>query len=864
MSIYENVDSHGEIQDGKKVDEISIYTIRKAELLTKAIKAGILGTFAKDPSQFIKFIETELSKLWECGSSLSSYAKLYADKIRKVTNFKGRTSNIGKDRFEQAIIFIRDLNPNGIVYKEKTGLLTLEERHELEFKNETIGVVSVMISGQASTGDLLKYILNRKQELREYHLEENSFFVCKIGSGNAFTGDAPGELKVVPGIKPSVNLSEVIGSGFQEVVAFMSHVLDGAKWFDIFLATSPSRKADKSNVLLVGPQGCHRKGQKILKFDGSLVAVEDIRCGDMLMGDDSSPREVMALHRGVEDMVEIIPTKGDPWVVNKNHILSLVRMGRKKLSGEIIDVSVTDYISWSPYMKREFKLFRVGVDFAPQTLPIDPYFLGALLGDGSLGSCPGLTTGDPELVQEVYYQAQKFNLHVNPSPDPTSSVIRYYISGTQPKTNPIMSILRDLGLGGVSTDNKYIPNMYKVSNKLDRLELLAGLIDTDGSLTSGCYDFQSKSKSLAMDVLFVSRSLGFAAYIKQFSRTNKTGINRIYYRVKISGNIHHIPVRISRKKANVRKQIKNVIRVGFKVRELPSEEFFGFTVNGNHRYLLNDFTVTHNCGKTEVLRAVASDRRSVGIFAQSSDFLTCWKGEQEKNPKRLFEAGLKIQKESKKQVFFLIDEIDTILNDSQGQNAFGGINLATEFQVLMDGITTYPNLALWGATNHPERIPMPLIRRFSKVIIVGELTQEDRVALLKQFLSFLPCSPELTDEVIDGAAQALKGAVGDIVRKVVDHIWREKMSQFVSQYPSYAEQVLNVLNSGGEKFHPSKFSEEKRKLMFEIISPHVQVRPIDLLESIKRHITNIAIRNEISTAVSVYDNARQFLAALNK
>jgi hypothetical protein len=427
-----------------------------------------------------------------------------------------------------------------------------------------------------------------------------------------------------------------------------------------------------------------------------------------------------------------------------------------------------------------------------------------------------------------------------------------------------MSILRDLGLGGVSTDNKYIPNMYKVSNKLDRLELLAGLIDTDGSLTSGCYDFQSKSKSLAMDVLFVSRSLGFAAYIKQFSRTNKTGINRIYYRVKISGNIHHIPVRISRKKANVRKQIKNVLRVGFKVRELPSEEFFGFTVNGNHRYLLNDFTVTHNCGKTEVLRAVASDRRSVGIFAQSSDFLTCWKGEQEKNPKRLFEAGLKIQKESKKQVFFLIDEIDTILNDSQGQNAFGGINLATEFQVLMDGITTYPNLALWGATNHPERIPMPLIRRFSKVIIVGELTQEDRVALLKQFLSFLPCSPELTDEVIDGAAQALKGAVGDIVRKVVDHIWREKMSQFVSQYPSYAEQVLNVLNSGGEKFHPSKFSEEKRKLMFEIISPHVQVRPIDLLESIKRHITNIAIRNEISTAVSVYDNARQFLAALNK
>lgn len=864
MSIYENVDSHGEIQDGKKPDEISIYTIRKAELLTEAIKTGILGTFARDPSKFIQFIEDEMTKLWESGKNLSAYAKLHADKIRKITKFKGRTSKIDKGRFEQAMIFIRDLNPSGITYKEKTGLLTVEERHDLEFKNDTIRSIAHLISTDANTADLLRYILVRKQTLREYHLEENSFFVCKIGSGNAFTGDAPGELKVVPGIKPSVNLSEVVGSGFQEVVDFMKHILDGAKWFDVFLATSPSRKADKSNVLLVGPQGCHRKGQKILKFDGDMVSVEDIKCGDLLMGDDNTPRMVKSLHHGTESMVEIIPTKGEPWVVNKGHILSLVRMGHNKTSGEIRDVSVADYISWSSYMRSEFKLFRVGVNFTSQILPLDPYFLGALLGDGSLGACPGLTTGDDELVQEVYSQASKFNLHINPSPDPTSSVTRYYLSGIQHHTNPIMSILRDLGLGGTSTESKFVPNIYKISSRSDRLEILAGLIDTDGSLTDGCYDFQSKSKLLANDVTFIARSLGLAAYIRPFDREDSNGISRDYYRVKISGNIQQIPVRIARKKAEIRKQIKDVLRIGFELRELPPEEYFGFTVDGNHRYLLDDFTVTHNCGKTEVLRAVASDRKAVGVFVQASDFLTCWKGEQEKNPKRLFEAGLKIQKESRKQVFFLIDEIDTILNDSQGQNAFGGTNLATEFQVLMDGITTYPNLALWGATNHPERIPMPLIRRFSKVIIVGELTQADRVALLKQFLAFLPCSPEMTDEILDGAAQALKGAVGDIMRKVVDNVWREKMSYFVSKHPEAAEQVLKLLNSDGQKFNPSTFSPEKRQEMFKIISPFVQVTPEDLLRSIEKHITNIAIQNEIRTAVSVYDNARQFLAALDR
>jgi imidazolonepropionase-like amidohydrolase len=190
MSIYENVDSHGEIQDGKKVDEISVYTIRKAELLTEAIKTGLLGTFARDPSKFIQFIEDEMGKLWESGKSLSTYAKIHADKIRRITKFKGRVSRADKGRFEQAMIFIRDLNPSGITYKEKTGLLTIEERHELGYKNETLRAITRLIAEGAPTAELLQYILGRKQELREYHLEENSFFVCKIGSGNAFTGDA--------------------------------------------------------------------------------------------------------------------------------------------------------------------------------------------------------------------------------------------------------------------------------------------------------------------------------------------------------------------------------------------------------------------------------------------------------------------------------------------------------------------------------------------------------------------------------------------------------------------------------------------------------------------------------------------------
>lgn len=70
------------------------------------------------------------------------------------------------------------------------------------------------------------------------------------------------------------------------------------------------------------------------------------------------------------------------------------------------------------------------------------------------------------------------------------------------------------------------------------------------------------------------------------------------------------------------------------------------------------------------------------------------------------------------------------MHHHQGYN---DINLTLEFQILMDGIVDYPGISLWGATNNPEKIPMPMIRRFNLVEIVGELQSEDRIKLLQMF-----------------------------------------------------------------------------------------------------------------------------------
>jgi len=803
MSIYENVDSHGEIQGGKKADEISVYTIRKAELLTEAIKTGLLGTFARDPAKFIQFIEDEMGKLWDSGKHLSTYAKMHADKIRKITKFKGRVSKVDKGRFEQAMIFIRDLNPSGITYKEKTGLLTIEERHELEYKNETLREITGLISEGAPTAELLHYILGRKQELRAYHLEENSFFVCKIGSGNAFTGDAPGELKVVPGIKPSVSLEEVIGSGFQDVVDFMKHILDGAKWFDVFLATSPSRKADKSNVLLVGPQGCLADSSyiqfEVKGLDGRRINHKGGAIETLYRRFHKLPQMTAGPKQTLDDVMYFAPSMNDEGRITQNRILDVVCHGAK----ECYEVSVKGMEKIVVTIDHEF---FTGDQYEP---------------------LEKLKAGSKVFVhRNVYYTSDE---PVDRNNRRSYLFVKHHpIAGTKI-------------VAGVYVYQRLARSRAVIEAKMNGLEFDEYIARLNSGLIDGLEFLPREHHVHHKDENFLNDDIDNLIVLDGEEHNKQHAIqehNNLRFEV-------------------VETEITSIQNVGMR-------ETYDVKMAPPYHNVIADGFVVHNCGKSEVLRAVASDRKSVGIFAQASDFLTCWKGEAEKNPKRLFEAGLKIQKESRKQVFFLIDEIDTILNDSQGQNAFGGTNLATEFQVLMDGITTYPNLALWGATNHPERIPMPLIRRFSKVIIVGELTQADRVALLKQFLAFLPCSPEMTDEVLDGAAQALRGAVGDIMRKVVDNVWREKMSHFVSHHPEAAEKVLKLLNSDGQKFHPSKFPPEKRQEMFKIMSPFVQVTPEDLLRSIEKHITNIAIQNEIRTAVSVYDNARQFLAALDK
>lgn len=366
-----------------------------------------------------------------------------------------------------------------------------------------------------------------------------------------------------------------------------------------------------NRLAVVLPTGCHRTGQHVLMHDGTTKAVEDVQVGDQLMGPDSTPRHVLQLARGTGRMVEIRPNRGTPWAVNDEHVLTLVETQARaagtylsERGGAIRDVEVRNWEGWSATRKHRHKLFRVAVDFPVRPAPkLDPYFLGILIGDGSL-SVPyrvSVATIDPEIAAACEQIAEQYGLTVRV--DGRNGIQHNITSGTRSGgrrgSNPIAKMLRSLGLSPIACADRFVPEDYRLGSRAVRREILAGLIDSDGSRSRGGYEFASKSRRLAADVAFIARSLGLAAYVS----TRANG----HHRVSISGDCAIIPVRIPRKVVPPRVQKKDVLRTGFTA--VPTgtvEQYYGFTLSGDHRYLLDDFTVTHNSGKTVVFANLIS------------------------------------------------------------------------------------------------------------------------------------------------------------------------------------------------------------------------------------------------------------------
>ena len=104
----------------------------------------------------------------------------------------------------------------------------------------------------------------------------------------------------------------------------------------------------------LGSGKCMKIDTPIILNDGKIKMVQDIKLGDLLMGDDSTPRTVTSLARGEDEMYEIIPVKGDSYTVNQEHILCLKASGYPRIN-HANDKTNTNY---NVQIKSSVLLFR--------------------------------------------------------------------------------------------------------------------------------------------------------------------------------------------------------------------------------------------------------------------------------------------------------------------------------------------------------------------------------------------------------------------------------------------------------------------------------------------------------------------------
>ena len=403
---------------------------------------------------------------------------------------------------------------------------------------------------------------------------------------------------------------------------------------------------NNKNILITAHTGsgkCHSKDTPILMYDGTIKLVQNIKENELLMGDDSKPRKVLGLARGIETMYKVKLSNGDIFGCNESHILCLkynvkpfMKIDKRRDSYPIqwfdnenikmrntsfkyneknkedvfeeatqflndkikehkseFTISVKDYFKLSKYLQRNTLSYKVGVEFPEKQVDLDPYFIGLWLGDGHSNRGNTITNQDATILKYLVNKVGDYDCYLKfiGGYDYRFNTLKKNTGGNG-SWNYIIEKLKKYNL----QNNKHIPYDYKCNSRENRLKLLAGLIDSDGYYHYKGYEITQKNTILSNDIVYLARSLGFACNIKKVKKScmykgkKKEGE---YNKMNIFGdNLHELPILCERKKCKEKRLInKPALDYFFNIEQVGIGNYYGFELDGNHKYLLGNFIV---------------------------------------------------------------------------------------------------------------------------------------------------------------------------------------------------------------------------------------------------------------------------------
>jgi hypothetical protein len=353
---------------------------------------------------------------------------------------------------------------------------------------------------------------------------------------------------------------------------------------------------DGEKLLFLAHDECYSPDTLILTKDFIFKPIKDIQIGDKVMVEGGLIKTVMAKTEGNTDMYLIKQPYGKDYSVTKNHRLVFNRYmfnnrGNKKRHEEVI-MTPEEYIGKSSFIKQHLtRVTSNGVEMKDTFEGIPPYLLGLWLGDGRKKAFTILVNKEeePELLHYLGMIAQMKNIPFELKKSDSAKIVEFSFKG-------INQSLRDIGV----YNNKHIPEQYIKSSIDSRLQLLAGLIDSDGysNKKKNAIEIGMSKKHIIESIRLIALSCGISCSNISEAITN---FNTISYSVSLSGDLARIPI-ITKKKSFEEyvpktKGRRNKVSVEY----IGKGDYVGIQVDGENdnerKLILSDFTLSLNSGK---------------------------------------------------------------------------------------------------------------------------------------------------------------------------------------------------------------------------------------------------------------------------
>jgi phosphate starvation-inducible PhoH-like protein len=251
-------------------------------------------------------------------------------------------------------------------------------------------------------------------------------------------------------------------------------------------------------------------------------AIGSLRVGDLVIGSDGTPTPVLGLYpQGRKPVFEVKTQDGAATICCGEHLWHVFTPEdrRRGKPGRVLETQeMIGQLRRAHQHRYELPVMTGAACYEPGEVPLDPYALGLLLGDGCLttSTTPSFTTADPELVVALEDALDGIELRRKGEYDDVLRNVEGRRGGVI-VANPVTLVLRELGLAGTRSSTKFIPEPYLRNTRDVRVAVLQGLLDSDGGpvVQAGrtCrIHYTTCSERLRDDVLDLVRSLGGVAY----------------------------------------------------------------------------------------------------------------------------------------------------------------------------------------------------------------------------------------------------------------------------------------------------------------------------------------------------------------